>query len=319
MNVTCEIVRNNLSSYIDLELDEETAEEIEKHLSECRDCRKEYEFFKGISETAKNLPRLSVSSSLHDKIMACVADASEKAKKPKAPRRSLFRIASGFAAAAAVIAVSVISLNSLPGHPELTPENLTREIEKTAPPIVTLSPDPEQAETVAQQKPLEADKKNSTPAPKQESAQKNVESNPVETAPEKVRVLPPEMIREQEEEHAPAAASLAHDERILEEPAMEAEDLTTFDAASGGGGGSSVARNVAFYPVITYYVTQESYSEAVELVLGFEKNNEGYVIPCNDFSSLADRLEGLSGYLRDSGKETITEESSVLILQIEAE
>lgn len=119
MKCDCEFVRQQLSAYIDGMLSDNEQAEISKHIAGCENCRGEYEFLQAISESAVTLPRLKVSDELHNRIMQTVL---ETPRKP-VPKRPLWKLVSAAAATAAVIAVSVVSFSSLPGHPDLTTED----------------------------------------------------------------------------------------------------------------------------------------------------------------------------------------------------
>ena len=109
MQYNCESVKEMLSLYIDNMLCEDESEAVKTHLAECDECKGEYDFLKGMTCVAREMPVLSVSTDLHAKIMQ--AATSQQAVK-KSARRILWRMASGFAAAAAVVAISVISFLS---------------------------------------------------------------------------------------------------------------------------------------------------------------------------------------------------------------
>ena len=147
MKDTCENVREMLSLYIDDMLTEAETQQVEQHLQACQECRAEYEFLKGIVSTAQSMPKLTVDAAFHEKIMENVAQAAKESQKLKSTRKNIWKLASGFAAAAAVVALSVISLNSLPGHPELTPKGQTEPIYSEAPQEATASETKDSSDT----------------------------------------------------------------------------------------------------------------------------------------------------------------------------
>ena len=147
MKDTCENVHEMLSLYIDDMLTEAETKQVEKHLQTCQACRAEYVFLKSIVSTAQSMPKLTVDTAFHEKIMENVAQAAKESQKPKPARKNVWKLASGFAAAAAVVALSVISLNSLPGHPELTPKGQTEPIQSEAPQEATASETKDSSDT----------------------------------------------------------------------------------------------------------------------------------------------------------------------------
>ncbi len=317
MNQGCETIKEQLSSYIDSVLDESEMKFLEAHLASCEECRQELMFLKAVSQTAKTLPKLSVSQELHDSIMAGVMAASEDMKKPKAKRFSLWKVASGFAAAAAVIAVSVISFGSLPGHPELTPEILTepkQQVVQSPAPVPASSPKALDAGTNSNQASQQAEKARGvmpTDAPLVAfETQTNEKLLPVADAyvPSQHEIQP-----EVAEEQLPATASVLHDEALDTDAIEVSEPVSESDLASGGGGGS-MARNAIQRPVVIYHLAEESYDDALKVLATFEETEAGYLVSGNAFSSVSDEIESLTGYLRQIGKEQVQEAESILVV-----
>ncbi len=140
MKNDCAYVQNQFSAYIDGMLTEKEAETVRKHLAQCEICQKEFAFLSAITKEAAELPVISVNEALHTSIMQQVLQA----KKPAVKRfggRKVWQTASAFVAAAAVIAISVISFGNLPSHPDLTVEN---------PAVVTHAPEVISAEEPAE-------------------------------------------------------------------------------------------------------------------------------------------------------------------------
>ncbi len=127
MSLSCQKAREAVSLYIDDMLSESDAAAFRSHLKECEACRQEYEMLLNIQKTLTELPQLEVSdrfrAELHEKL---VVEAKRTSALPTV-KRPLWRIASGAATAAAVIAVSVIALNSVPKQADLTPKTMTPE------------------------------------------------------------------------------------------------------------------------------------------------------------------------------------------------
>lgn len=77
----CNLVRENLSSYIDEELTEAEEKEISKHLNECLDCLQEYEQLSKVSFALSNLKIPPISENITDKIMDNVHKESQELSK----------------------------------------------------------------------------------------------------------------------------------------------------------------------------------------------------------------------------------------------
>lgn len=120
----CETIRNMISSYIDKDLNDVEKIELEKHLAECKQCRKEYESMLDIIAVCSNLEELELPQSfrteLHQKLVG------EK------KRRNLFggilgnkgmKMATGLVAAVLVIAIGIGGSSLLTGKNANMSEN----------------------------------------------------------------------------------------------------------------------------------------------------------------------------------------------------
>lgn len=299
---TCEMIQEQLLSYIDGELRDEDAAVIDKHLTGCDVCRKEYEFLCGILKTANELPVLKVDASLHARILQ---GAEQAAKTQKPLGRTLWRTVSGFAAAAAVIALSVVTLNSLPGHPELLQEELTdhqTEINQTIDSAVTS--DEEQTPSVA----LTAEETRE----KQPAASKSVQNEKTFAPVENSAVAKAE--QEVPEAHVPATVSVmpesdttqgqpTADAIISNDPAITGETMVDDknpmpEVASESRRISGDAVTAVHEPALHYYMTAEGYEEAVNLLAIFSQEDGTYLIPVEEKDNICNSLQALSGYLR---------------------
>ena len=266
MKHTCENVKELLSLYIDELLCDDERDAVFAHLETCADCRSEYEFLSGIVKTAKTMPTLSVSEELHANIMQTIAGQT----KAKPVKRSLWRMASGFVAAAAVIAISLISLDSLPGHPDLTTEP-TPKVTATAAPVTETAEPAEKTDTtpvitLPPSRPQEA--VSPTPAALQE---------PVVPAAEDIPAAP---------------ASMA-----VEEPVYTGDENPQPEARSFSG-------SRAEETVSCYYIGEESYEEAVLILDANEFDGLAYLVPVGEKEAVCGKLESLSGYVRHTGEQS---------------
>lgn len=262
MQCTCEKVKEMLSLYIDNELCDSEKNAIKTHLETCDECKGEYEFLHSIVSAANTMPMLSVSADLHAKIMQ--EATNQPVKKPA--RRSIWRITSAFAAAAAVVAISVISFGSLPGHPELT----------------------ETPETVIQT-PAQVEQTPTTPAKAPTTEQTEPASKPTSPTPQKPLSEPQTpAIASQEEPVVPAA---------LEEPAMALSDgAETFEGDGTETQPAAYGRTVE--PVTCYYIGEESYEAAVLILDGYEFDGIAYLIPSVEKDVVYEKLQALPGFVR---------------------
>lgn len=81
----CELVRRELSAYLDGELEDADAERIKNHIDGCDDCREVFEMLSDISEDIRSV-KIDIPEDLHLHIMSAVneekaKDGGEKAKK----------------------------------------------------------------------------------------------------------------------------------------------------------------------------------------------------------------------------------------------
>ena len=106
----CSEILTLIPSYIDDFLDHEEKDRVAEHIKSCANCRAEYELMSSVKEKTKDLPDVTVSADFHKNLMA-------KAKEQKATKRArhivLLRRSGAGVAAAAVVALSVVSFGNL--------------------------------------------------------------------------------------------------------------------------------------------------------------------------------------------------------------
>jgi len=81
--MNCDECLELTDKYIDNELSSDERTEIEKHISECESCRKEYEFAEGIMRAIHNMPEITPSADFLDKVNKRLDKELEKEKKNK--------------------------------------------------------------------------------------------------------------------------------------------------------------------------------------------------------------------------------------------
>ena len=104
-NSDCKNILDLIPLYIDNMLSEEETDIARKHLDFCENCRKEFNFMQSLTKTTKNLPEIDVPADFHNKLMSQI-----NAKKAK--HYLMLKRVSTVAAAAAVIALSVVAVSN---------------------------------------------------------------------------------------------------------------------------------------------------------------------------------------------------------------
>ncbi len=102
--MNCERVKELLFQYINNELDEVNVRMIREHLTECDECKKEYELLLGMSEAIKE-SRYEAPEELRDRVMSAVKTEKIRKNRERIIRRIAYVAAS---AAAFVIAINAI-------------------------------------------------------------------------------------------------------------------------------------------------------------------------------------------------------------------
>ncbi len=286
MSKSCEQICELFSAYIDGELSKQEAQALEAHLKECEPCREEYAFFSKMVKCAETLPELSVSDDFRNNLHARLVDAA-KAQPKKGYQRPLWKFASGFVAAAAVIALSVVSFSHLPKQSELTPivptpivtqtektdDNTTNDLQKVVP---TEQPANVRARNKVTQDVHKAqEEKHST----MQSAEPNLAEHNQNVA-----------IAETATEHQPALVTAE-------------EDI----AVSGSG---VMARMAAPFvkSTIHYFFAESGLQQAKDILSGFEQAENGYLVPDEELLEICQQLEAMEGYkTHNNAAETLAE------------
>ncbi len=131
----CSEILNLIPSYIDDLLDIKEKDRVAEHINSCDKCRAELTLMTSVREKTKELPDVKISADFHARLM-------EKAKEQKAKKRArrivLLRRSGAGVAAAAVVALSVVSFGNL--------GNTNSDIGDQAP-VYSATPTPEAAPT----------------------------------------------------------------------------------------------------------------------------------------------------------------------------
>lgn len=106
----CEKIQNLIPLYLDNMLSDEEKDVVDAHIADCETCREELFFMQSVLEHTKDLPEVEVSEGFHSRVMAQV---KKETAMPKKRYAFSWKQASSFVAAAAVVALSVVSFLSL--------------------------------------------------------------------------------------------------------------------------------------------------------------------------------------------------------------
>ncbi len=128
MNSRCEIPRENLSAYIDGELNSEESMRVEEHLSTCPECRRALESLRRTREFLAGLPSESPPEDLRVELREAISGvAAQDVPRTVRGRRRGISLAAVAAAAALVLLLPVAALLStqlmVPGHDRLVAES----------------------------------------------------------------------------------------------------------------------------------------------------------------------------------------------------
>lgn len=265
----CEHIENLIPLYIDNMLSEEENDIVCEHIKNCPKCLEDYEFSKSIMKAAASVPKISVPENFHKNLMENVRkEAAAKRVKLVALRRTVV----SFAAAAAVVALSVAAHINLPQN-----SGTQNPDDFVAPAPVEHTAAPEENETIA---PVQEETAKPSPkvAAKPESKEVKVQSetNAVSDVSEEVLIAPSEESEETappvstEESDAPSAFSLRDNEGI------------------------SVAR-MSDYRIISVTVDESEYEKAEEILKELEKDETGYKLP-EDSTEILNKLSEIEGF-----------------------
>lgn len=112
----CETIRSMISSYIDKDLNDIEKTELEKHISECQQCREEYESMLDIIAVCSNLEELELPQSFRTELHQKLVEEKTKRKLLSSFFGSTGRkMATGLVAAALVLAIGLSSSSLLQG------------------------------------------------------------------------------------------------------------------------------------------------------------------------------------------------------------
>ena len=106
----CETIRNMMSSYIDKDLNDIDKIELEKHLSECKQCKEEYESLLDIMTVCANLEEIELPQDFRTELHQRLTEEKKRNLFGNILGRKGMKLATGIVAAVLVIVVGIGSL-----------------------------------------------------------------------------------------------------------------------------------------------------------------------------------------------------------------
>lgn len=278
----CEKISPLLSLYMDNMLSEKENDSVREHIKTCAACREEYEFMKTLASSTKDLPMPELPKDFHENLMAKVRETKQEETK-----RVTFtfgpgfrRTVASFAAAAAVVAVSVVSLQNLDsGNVSVNPDTYVEmATPKDAEEIVT-PVTPEQHEN----------KPTVNPVTPEKPAREEVSGTPL--APQTA-----------EENPAPL-------------PASDVPMVASLDDETDGGGAAAFSGRMIQHQMVTVYVKEQEQNTAKEILSAYPEHEAGYFVEeglREVIRTLTERVachtEGMTEDGQDSGYITLVAE-----------
>lgn len=277
---SCEKVSSLLSLFMDNMLSENENDTIREHIKTCSACREEYEFMKTLALGTKDMPMPELPKEFHENLMAKVRETKqEKTKRVTFTFGPGFRrTAISFAAAAAVVAVSVVSLQNLgSGDVSVNPDSY---VEMTTP-----------KNTQPQDTPVTPEHKENKPAvnpvaPRQ-TPQEKLSGTPL--APQADAVVTETSETETpkgekpttvtQEEKTPQA-DVPETTEVLPEGQSGADVpmMTSLDDEIDAGGVAAFSGRMTQHQMVTVYVTEQDSNTAKEVLSSYPEHESGYFV-----------------------------------------
>ncbi len=294
MNYTCKQVREKLDTYLDNMTNQLETNAIDKHLKECAECQSELDFLKSIIAMQAELPAIEVSddfdSKLHQNLLV------ERKKQRRVGLAKFSKGSLSVLSAAAVIAISVVSFNTIKDKTEneidyisvstISPEYAPdAEDEVKTEDVISLS---EETNMEAAPKPKENEqaKKNTTTEQKQPSFFKRLFSDTQNTEVQDNNINTenePVLVGETENTAIAIAESVT-------------EPAPTVEAASTTPPAAPVATvNVPEKVKVVAIVTTKDGDSALakQMLSGYTFENGNYVLSASEYQSVLGKLDAM--------------------------
>ena len=274
----CEKIREFIPLYIEQELSAKETEFIQKHLENCEECQKEYAFFASVLKNLSSMPEPELPKDFHVNLMRKVRAAAPAKKTYYFD----FKRIAGFAAAAAVITLSVVSFMNLEKTKE---QNANPDVYLTAPAQQEKTEKQQQAETQDKSAVEEKNVPRITSHPKTSIGGKEAQN---ETSGfSRVREVPESAISETQAESS-AAPAMEQSEQIA---AHSEEEI---------------------FICATVSVAEPEKPTAESILSGFTKGDQGYLVGEN-LELVLEKLSELDGYVVEKTQnENLTEHIIIL-------
>lgn len=303
----CTGISNLIPLYIDNMLSKKENDIICEHIKVCPKCNEDYAFLKSIMSEARSLPELDVPNGFHETLM-------RKIEKPRARvniKRDIFnrRFLTSMAAAAAVIAVSVVSFVNLdkqefsenPDEFVVETKNETSAPEKE--PIEVIVDDASGAEDVkapSATNPKRVSEKSPTP-----KIQKAIETPEYTVSQNEEIKTANEGSGEADTASIPSAASLEDENVPTDKTRISEEDVNETSTWS-------VLNNEDSKLEYHISVSTSEIENAENILSDYETDETGYKIE-NDVDLVLDKLSELDGYNLISKTESNNEFNYIIL------
>ena len=266
----CETVQKQIPLYIDNMLSDEEKIIVKEHIEKCDACQSEFALMQSILKDLAALPEPELSEGFHER---WVANLQKEASKPRISIVIPWKKVTGFAAAAAVVALSVVSFFQLDQNG--TGQN---------PDVYLTEPAP-----IVQQGVSDASEESGTPVSEAEETQ----VNPRQGRAMEARTEKP---AGKQETHLPEVAQeMADGQPAVYTPAsrMIAEDGVQDAGLEAFSGETEYGETT--YGVVTVTVAETAKPQAEEILAAYPKDDYGYAVG-ESLQDVLARLELLEGY-----------------------
>lgn len=279
----CETVQKQIPLYIDNMLAGEEKDFMQEHIVGCDACRSELALMQSILAQVATLPEPELSADFHERF---VENLQKEASRPKIRAIIPWKKVTGFAAAAAVVALSVVSFfqldqNGAGQNPDIYLTEPTPAVQQGVP-----DEGKEGGAFVS-----ETEKAQAEPETKHVPKAKTVEQAGTQEA------------------HLPQTAQ----EIAEEQPAVYTPSSRTVSEDGQGGAGAAASETAAMepaaheafsgdttheetaYSVVTVTVAESAKAQAEEILSVHTKDDNGYAVG-DRLNEVLSRLEVLEGY-----------------------
>ncbi len=326
----CENIQNLIPLYIDNMLSENERDILLEHIANCKACKEELILMQTMVSKIAELPEIPVSPTFHRKLM-------ERVRKEKVGGYTRYtrgwKSAASFVAAAAVVALSVVSFLSL----DKDGGNQNPDVYLATPSPNVMLEQSEQGENTVDdivQESVNPTEKSTAPAAQEtvtakEERKQQAQAEPKQAAKTEMPVSQ-EIVSDTENAHAPAVARVIDEQNAAESiPETATDNLADAQGAetwslsrdadkaepktvpestensakvsgggsSGGGGGAASGGSSAVkrFSIASVTVAESAMAQAKEILSAFAKDANGYKVGASLDDVLAS-LSTLDGY-----------------------